>query len=188
MNKSATKTKKAGGIGDDAVRERTGKGWAEWFAILDAAGAKKMSHKEMAQWLYDNHLDSGWWSQMVVVTYEQERGLREKHQKPEGYEISVSRTVEAPIQKAFRVCDDVKSRDRWLGDKGLTVRKATKNHSIRLTWSDGKTHVEFRFLEKGREKCQVVASHRKLAGAKDAARMKKYWAAALERLKAALEE
>ena len=35
---------------------------------------------------------------MIAVTYEQACGLRDKHEKPQGFEISVSRTIDAPIE------------------------------------------------------------------------------------------
>lgn len=83
-------------IGDEAVRKKTGRDWKEWFAILDKAGAKKMAHKEIAQ-----HLGSigmpGWWAQMVAVSYEQERGLREKYQQAGGYSAGASRTFAVPV-------------------------------------------------------------------------------------------
>jgi uncharacterized protein YndB with AHSA1/START domain len=186
--KTSPAVKKLGGISDEAVFKRTGKTWAEWLAVLDAAGGRRMSHKEIAAWLHANHIASGWWSQMVTVGYEQERGLRQKHQKPEGYQISVSRTLAVPVAKAFRAWTDAKARNRWLGNKDLIIRKATANRSLRLAWGDGKTSVDVNFYPKGRDKCQVVAQHNKLADAKAAARMKKYWAAALDKLRNLLDE
>jgi hypothetical protein len=41
-------TKMTGRIGDEAVRAKTGKTWSQWFDILDKAGAKRISHKEIA--------------------------------------------------------------------------------------------------------------------------------------------
>ena len=38
--------KKSDRIADERVREKTGKGWAEWFTLLDRAGAATMSHKQ----------------------------------------------------------------------------------------------------------------------------------------------
>ena len=34
-------------INSEAVQKRTGKSWDEWFAILDGAGAKTMTHQEI---------------------------------------------------------------------------------------------------------------------------------------------
>jgi hypothetical protein len=38
---------KAQRMSDEAVKSKTGKTWKEWFAILDKAGASKMSHQEI---------------------------------------------------------------------------------------------------------------------------------------------
>lgn len=66
----------AGSISDEAVRERTGKTWAEWFSILDGASAATMNHDEIAALLKERKGLDGWWSQMVAVHYERARGLR----------------------------------------------------------------------------------------------------------------
>lgn len=52
--------------------------------------------------MYEKRGVPGWWSQMVTVTYEQERGLREKHQKADGYSVSASRTFEVPINILYK--------------------------------------------------------------------------------------
>ena len=38
-------------MSDDAVQAKTGKNWSQWFAILDKAGAKEMSHQEIVKLL-----------------------------------------------------------------------------------------------------------------------------------------
>ena len=173
-------------MSDEAVESKTGKNWSRWFKHLDAAGGKKMTHQEIVAHLHDKHEVRPWWTQMIAVTYEQARGLREKHEKPQGYEISVSRTIEAPVGKAFKAWTDEKSRKKWL-PANLTIRKATANKTLRIGWEDGKTLVAAAFMAKGSGKCQVVAQHSKLADARSAARMKKYWSEALDKLKAFIE-
>ncbi|MFN2577734.1 MAG: hypothetical protein ABR607_08590 [Pyrinomonadaceae bacterium] len=172
-------------MSDEAVETKTGKNWSRWFKHLDAAGAKKMTHQEIAAHLSDKHDVRPWWTQMITVTYEQARGLREAHEKPGGYEISVSRTIEAPVSQAFKAWTDEKVRQKWLPAR-FHVSKATANKSLRLVWEDGNTRVAAAFLSKG-PKCQVVAQHSKLPDAKAAAKMKKFWGEALDRLKASLE-
>ena len=183
---AATKAKQTPRMSDEAVESKTGKTWIRWFKHLDAAGAKKMSHQEIAAHLSTKHGVRPWWTQMVAVTYEQARGLRDKHQKPAGYEISVSRTIDAPVGKAFKAWTDEKTRKKWL-PSNLTIRKATANKSLRITWEDGKTSLAVAFLSKGAGKSQVVAQHSKLPDAKAAAKMKKFWSEALDRLKEVLE-
>src|SRR5262249_726901 len=110
------------GIRSEAVRAKTGKGWAGWFAILDKAGAAKWSHKEIAK--HVDELGCGdWWSQMVTVGYEQARGLRVKHQTAEGFSASGSKTVGVPIAKLYAAWEDPKMRAKWLRDK-IEIRRA----------------------------------------------------------------
>src|SRR3989442_10802578 len=88
-------------MSDEAVKAKTGKTWKEWFTILDKAGAKKMTHQEIAKFIDAKHGVGPWWQQMVTVTYEQQSGLRAKHERPEGFQISVSRTISVPLTKLY---------------------------------------------------------------------------------------
>ena len=163
-----------------AVKAKTGRDWHQWFAILDKAAAIKMSHKEIAEYLYEKRGVPGWWSQMVTVTYEQERGLRDRHQKADGYAVSASKTFEVPIRVLYEYWIDDKLRVKWLKD-GIAIRKATANKSIRITWSDG-THVDVYFYEKGVSKCQVAVQQTKLAGSAQVERNRARWKTAFNRL------
>ena len=171
-------------MSDEAVEARTGKTWSRWFKHLDAAGAKKMTHQEIVAHLRDKHEVRAWWQQMVAVTYEQARGLRDIGEKPTGYEISVSRTIAAPVNRAFKAWSDDQTRKQWLRED-FTVRKSTANRTLRINWPDG-TNLVVAFYPKS-ERSQVVAQHAKLKDAKSAARMKKFWGEALDRLKDSLE-
>jgi uncharacterized protein YndB with AHSA1/START domain len=175
-------------LSDASVKAKTGKTWNEWFAILDRAGAEKMGHSEIAGYLSTKQGVGPWWQQMVAVTYEQARGLRKLHQRPDGYQISVSRTIAAPLEKLYKSVTNKKTRDAWLAEDGLEVRKATANKSMRSTWNEGKTNVEFNFYGKGDQKSQVVVQHSKLPNEKASAKMKAYWRAALDRLSALVEK
>ncbi|HXT63276.1 MAG TPA: DUF4287 domain-containing protein [Pyrinomonadaceae bacterium] len=172
-------------MSDEAVEAKTGKTWSRWFKHLDAAGARKMTHQEIVAHLRDKHDVRPWWTQMVAVTYEQARGLREVHEKPSGYEISVSRTIKAPVGKAFKAWTVEKTRKQWLA-ANFAIRKSTTNKTLRITWSDD-TDVVAAFYPKGEDKCQVVAQHAKLKDAKAGAKMKEFWGEALDRLKKVLE-
>jgi hypothetical protein len=170
---------------NNAVYTRTGRTWQEWFAILDASGAINMKHKEIAQSLYQKHRVSTWWSQMITVTYEQERGLRDKHQKSDGYAISVSKVVSGPVDVLYNFWSDEKKRKQWLTEKqkaSLTIRKSTPNKSMRIIWGDGTTHVEANFYAKGGSKSQITVQHSKLSNSEMAESMKAYWKKTLQRL------
>lgn len=165
------------GIGDAAVQRATGRAWAEWFAILDAAGALKWPHMQIAAWLHEHHgANAGdWWSQMVTVGYEQARGLRDANQKPDGYSASASKTIGVPLAALYKAWSDARQRTRWLGSVAITIRKATVGRSMRITWSDGRTNVDVNFYAKGRDKCSVSVQHDKLPNAAAAQKMKSFW-------------
>jgi Domain of unknown function (DUF4287) len=80
---SATKNRK-GRLSDKGIQAKTGKTYSRWFAILDAAGARKMSHKEIVAILHSRYRLGRWWEQKLTITYEHERGLRAKHETQSG--------------------------------------------------------------------------------------------------------
>lgn len=170
-------------ISNEKVLSSTGKAWDEWFKILDAAGAAKMNHKEIVTYIGKAYQVKPWWQQMVTVTYEQERGMRALHQKPEGYEISVSKTIAVSLAELYNAFEDEKARNDWLPDTPITIHKSTPEVSMRITWTDGQKSLSVNFYDKGQDKSQVVVQHMKLTDAKEAEKMKAYWAQALERLK-----
>ena len=184
---TTTKGRQGTRMSDEAVKAKTGKTWKGWFSVLDKAGASKMTHQEIVKYLNSEHRVGPWWQQMVTVTYEQERGLRAKHERPEGYQISVSRTLSVPLAVLYRAFKNEKIRSAWLTEDDLVVRKATPNKSLRVTWKDGKTSLEISFYSKNDSKSQVVVQHSKLPDARAAAKMKSYWAKALDRLRAIFE-
>ena len=86
------------GISSAAVAKKTGRTWQEWLKLLDVAGAKKLDHKGIVQ-IAAKHGAGPWWQQMVTVGYEQARGLRAKNETVSGYQISVTKTLAAPLEK-----------------------------------------------------------------------------------------
>ncbi|MBI3822284.1 MAG: SRPBCC domain-containing protein [Planctomycetes bacterium] len=174
-------------ISSAAVQKATGKAWNEWHEVLDAAGGKKMTHKEIVAVLAKQHDVGPWWQQMVTVGYEQARGLRVKHQRPDGFSINRSKTIAAAIEAAFSAWHDKRTRRKWLEDPDFMIRKATANTSLRITWGDGAGNLDVQFYPKGKGKCQVTIEHARLKSAKHAEKMKAYWGEQLDALRAFLE-
>ena len=175
-------------ISDEAVKKSTGKIWKEWFSILNKSGAKKMEHKDIAKLLSNKYGISGWWSQMVTVQYEQEIKGRKKHEKPEGYQISKSSTLQYSVTKIFNSINSPIKRIKWLADPGIIITKSTKNKSIRGKWIDKKTIVEFQLYPKDKNKTQLVVQHSKIKSSKEAEKMKSYWGKQLNNLKKYLDK
>jgi hypothetical protein len=168
-------------MSDEAIRAKTGKTWAQWVRVLDAIDATRMPHREIASHVRTTYAIGGWWAQSVTVGYERIRGLREVGQRRTGaYEFSKSRTFPVPVPVLYRAFTSPKIRDRWLGGVAFTVRKATPNKSIRLTWPD-RTSVEVWLVAKG-EKSQVSITHSKLASRDAATKLKTWWHERLDAL------
>lgn len=174
------------GIGNAAVKKATGNSWEDWLRILDKADAQDMSHRDIAAYLNRELNCPDWWSQMVTVGYEQARGLRQKYQKCTGeFAAGVSRTFNVPLERLYAVWEDPKVRKRWLKE-GITVRKATKNKSMRIAWGKDDSSVDVNFYAAGDNKSRVSVDHRKLKSADDVAPAKAGWKDALERLQKTL--
>ncbi|MFN0073064.1 MAG: hypothetical protein ACKVVP_16390 [Chloroflexota bacterium] len=167
------------------MKAKTGRTWAEWFALLDADGANQWEHKRIASHLLEHYDASGWWSQTVTVEYERERGLRDKYQKTDGYSASGSRTIGVPVDVLYEAVANGEQRTAWLGELELTIRKATPSRSVRLTVADG-TNLDVMFYAKGEGRAQITLQHDKLPDAETTARMKAFWSEALDRLKTGL--
>jgi len=182
IKKSKQDLAERAGMSDQMICAKTGRTWEEWVRLLDARGARSMVHRDIADYLYEEHGVPGWWAQTVTVGYERIRGLRDIGQRRSGeYEASKSKTLPVPLGKLYRAFSVARTRERWLPGVKWTVRTAIADKSMRVTWEDG-TSVELYFLAKGPEKSQVAIQHRKLEGKAQAAKAKAYWGERLEEL------
>ena len=68
----------------------------------------------------------------------------------------------------------------------IAIRKATLNHTLRITWVDGFTSLNVSFYSRG-EKVHVSVNHRNLSDSQKAEVMKEYWADQLIKLADFLE-
>ena len=174
-------------ISSAAVHKATGKTWIDWLQILDAAGAKTMTHQEIVAVLSKKHKVGPWWQQMVTVGYERLRGLRVTHQTAKGYSVSASKTMNVPISKLYRAWTSPRICPMWLNGASLSIRKSTKNRSVRLNWDDDDTRIDAMFFEKSRGKSQVAVEHNRLPSAAAAKKMKAFWKERLGKLERLLE-
>jgi hypothetical protein len=76
LKKTTASGKEPQRISDASVRAATGKGWDEWFRILDAQGAEQLGHKATARWLEQAQGVSDWWGQSIAIQHEWARGYR----------------------------------------------------------------------------------------------------------------
>ena len=176
------------GIRDAALKEKTGCTWERWVHALDALGAERMSHGEIAALVNQKYKIDGWWSQTVTVGYERIKGLRARGQQRNGtYETTKSRTFNVPVTALFDAWADGSLRRRWLNGATVKVRTATSPKSMRLDWTDGGI-VAVGFTAKGKTKSAVAVAHTKLPDRATADRLKSYWSERLDALGAVLAE
>ena len=171
---------KLAGMSDATIEARTGCTWKSWADALDYVNAHTWPHGKIAKYVHEKFSVPGWWAQAVTVGYERIRGLREIGQRRGGgYEANKSRTFAVPVSVLYKAFAVARARERWLPGVKLTVRKATPDKSVRITWPDA-TSVEIFLVAKGPEKGSVSVQHRKLPDKESATRMKSYWAERLD--------
>lgn len=174
-------------MSEKAIRRRTGRGWEEWFDLLDAWGAAERTHTEIARWVAEEHATNGWDAQAVTVSFERASGRRAVGEHADGFRITASKTMAVPVDRLYEAFVDGSVRDRWLPDGTLRERTALKPKSARFDWGEGDTRVNVFFTAKDEAKSSVSIQHERLADGAEAERMRAYWRDRLTTLKAMLE-
>lgn len=183
---TAKNPKKINRITDATLKKKTGKSWQAWITILNSANAHHLSHQQIADYLFNQHKLDSWWTQIITVGYEQHQGKRERYQKPDGYEISISKTIHTTPSTLYHAWINEEVRKTWLSES-ITIHKTTFNKSIRITWIDEVTNLNVDFYAKGENKSQVVVQHCKISDAKLAEEGKQFWKKILNKLGEILE-
>ncbi|HEV2854053.1 MAG TPA: DUF4287 domain-containing protein [Thermoanaerobaculia bacterium] len=183
-----------GEVSDESARKKTGHGLDHWFAVLDAFGAAGKGHTAAAAHLNKEHGVPGWHAQGITVAYERAHGLRETNQSCTGtFQVSVSKTVPAPVAEVLDALKDANRRSEWLqgadpglvaaldsaftGDKPREVKtKGSDNAWLRFPW-EGHT-VEIRVTGKPKG-ASVVADNSNLASPELVEQRRAQWRVAL---------
>ena len=174
---------------DDSIRERTGRGWEEWFDLLDEWGAAEKSHRDIARWVADQLGVEPlvWNAQAITGSYERARGGRAIGQHPDGFRVSASKTVRVRVERLFDAFVDDGRRATWLPGADLRERTAARPKTARFDWGDDGTRVHLTFTPKGTDRSTVSLSHERLPDATARERMKSYWQERLDALREELE-
>jgi uncharacterized protein YndB with AHSA1/START domain len=191
-------------VRDEAVKTATGKTWREWFSRLDRAGARTMSHGDIARWLGDRkRIESGWWRQMVAVAYERARGRRVLGQTAgAGFQIGVPRTFSSSRARVWRFVTTEPGIRAWLGrTRAFRLRKGARYETVqgiageiravkarerlRLTWqpkgAKAASTLQLYLTPRG-SKTALLFHHEKLSGLAERRRMQRRWREALDRI------
>jgi len=174
---------------DASIRKRTGRGWEEWFDLLDEWGAADRSHRDIARWVADQLGVEPlvWNAQAITGSYERARGGRAIGQHADVFRVSATKTVRVPVERLFDAFVDGALRARWLPDGDLRERTSTRPRSARFDWGDDGTRVNVTFAAKDDGKSLVALQHERLADAGEADRMKAFWRERVAALKEVVE-
>ena len=170
------------GVSDAAVQRATGRGWDEWFALLDAWDGSAHNHTEIARHVHETYGIAGWWAQSVTVGYERARGMRAMHERPDGFSASVSKTFPVPVERLFAAFIDQDERERWLEGIELRLRTNQPPRSARFDVLPGETRLAITFVTKGPRKSSAQLQLERLTGAEEVVRCKALWKEQLARL------
>lgn len=174
---------------DESIRQRTGRGWEEWFDLLDQWGAGKRTHREIARWVAEQQgiVPLAWNAQAVAGSYERARGQRAVGEHPDGFRASTTKTVAVPVEQLYDAFVVAGERKGWLPDGELRERKARKPTSAHFDWGDNGTRVHVTFTAKDSNKSTATVSHERLGDAAERDRMKAFWRDRVTTLKRELE-
>lgn len=165
---------KLAGISDAAIKAKTGCTWELWTKALDYAGAHAWPHRRVAEYVHKKFKVGDWWSQTVTVGYERIKGLRAIGQRRDGtFEAAKSKTFAVSLARLYRSWSEPRLRTKWL-PVNLTVRSASPQKYMRITWPD-ETTVVIGFTKKSAAKSQVAVQHTKLSDRAAVMKMKVYW-------------
>lgn len=197
-------------ISDAAVKAKTGKTWAQWFARLNQWGARTKAHRDVAAYLHTQCGTTGWWSQMITVEYERLHQSRRIGERPTegGFTMDVQRTIRSSPKNAFDTFLQPEHAAKWFTKKATAEVRVGGSYSnsdgdqgeflavespkrARFTW-DNKRHcpgtiVELTVRDAGPGKVAVRISHSRLRSARDREKMKQGWSWALDSYKSYLE-
>jgi len=153
---------------DERIRERTGRGWEEWFDLLDTWG--ELTHREIARRIAaELGIDPlAWNAQAITMSYERTRGGRLAGQRDDGFAVTATKTLPVPVEQLF---------DAFISSPPpeLRERTSTRPKSARFDWAGGESRVNATFVAKGEASSTVSVEHRRLDDPDEAERMKAFW-------------
>jgi hypothetical protein len=173
------------GVSDETVRNATGRDWDEWLRELDAWGATGHTHRDIARHVYETYGIGGWWAQSVTVGYERARGMRAVHETSRGFEVSVSRTLDASVTAVRAALTDARRRGRWVEPGALRLRSTTPRQVRFDVASDSSTAVVV-VDPKGDDRSVATVTNSGLADADVVAERRGVWRTRLSALAASL--
>lgn len=161
------------GMGDDALRAATGRGWDDWCDVVEAWPGHDAGHAAIAAHLHAAHGLDHWWAQGVTVGYELITGRRLPYQRADGtFAASRSRTVRVAADDLRAALLDADARAELFPAHPTELRSRPGARSIRLALGSGVVLLTLEALADGRTR--VAVDHGRLPGP-DAVEEWRFW-------------
>jgi hypothetical protein len=167
---------------DATILKGSGKSWEDWVQLLDAWGAKERTHTEIARYVNGELGVPGWWAQTVAVGYERARGMRAVNQRPDGFTVSVSKTIPVDAMTLSKAFTDARARNRWLEKGVLKVRTSQPGRTARFDVGDGRVRMVIGLTPKGPKKTAVAIQFERLADREELESFRAEWKQRLAKL------
>lgn len=174
-------------VGDERLREATGRGWHAWCDLVDAWPGHDGGHTAVARWLVDEHGVDGWWAQTVTVGWERITGRRLPGQRPDGtFVAGRSRTLDVAHDDLRGLLVDDEGRAALFGGLDVPMLSRPGTKSLRLGVEPGVAVVALEPTDDGRTR--VFVQHEKLPAHADVAPAQEFWSEWLDALPDALAQ
>ena len=191
-----------GRVTHESVLKCTGKGWSEWIALLDKAGARTSTHSELVALLKTKYKQSAWWQQAVAIGYEIHHGRRVEGRSAKGlYQLAATKTVPLAQKEAWALLASEEGLAAWLSpfapfawkkgaayevDGGVfgAVRTLKAPERLRFSWQEDTWEkpsvVQLGVHKRPGKKCMVTITHEGIPGESTKAKLRARWKKGLE--------
>jgi uncharacterized protein YndB with AHSA1/START domain len=192
-------------LNDAACQEATGQTLSYWISAIEAKPELRGKRRDAVNmWLYPEMGKNIWWATTAWVEFERKLGIIQKDGRIEGYNICVTKTINAPVAKTFAAwtTGDLP----WLGDSAqvyedksiidangnrATPVRIRENKDLRYKWNAccgcQETSFDVTFTDNGKGGTALMLNHNRIQTRAEADGLRRAWGAAFNRLKSSLE-
>jgi uncharacterized protein YndB with AHSA1/START domain len=193
-----------GKVSSQSVERYTGKSWKTWVLLLDKAGARHLTHKEIVGLLRKKYRLTPWWQQGVALGFEIATGRRKVGQDLKGkYMVTATKSLHRDVTAVWTLLLSAKGLEIWLRPLSKVaikpnspfetkdgffgeIRTVTKHRKIRLSWQDPewekRTTVEMILVKRPERKSILVFNHTGIPDEGTRELLRKRWRIAADRL------
>lgn len=193
-------------VTDESCKAATGKTLQEWWSYLDGRGGPSQGRREINNHLFGELKVDEWWTATLNFEYESAKGVKDKDGRHNGYTICVTKTLNAPIDKAYMAWSDPGQLKAWFGDavkakvedggsfadgdgNSGDYKRIRENKDLRFSWkgeSGDESLVDVSLTDKA-GKTALLINHSRIQSTAEKDGLRAAWGEAVNRLKSLLE-